>query len=134
MKKILSVAVLMIMASNARAAVLTNAQAVKVVVPYQMTCSSMTLGASASEITGNTSISTSTAGISWVRVVNLDGSNTVYCSHSASVAASGNNIGEPISPSSSGPKYLIEWRISTGQPWYCIPSAANTSVIVCKLK
>lgn len=115
---------------------MTNAQAVRIVVPYTTHCASVTISNSTpTELTGNTSVSTTTAGISWVSVQNMSTTNTVYCSDNSSVSASGNNIGVIVQ------KYQLsetenqqDWNISTMQKWYCIASAANTSINVCTIK
>lgn len=133
MKKILLALVALIAFSTRSVAQLTNAQAVKIVVPYKTTCSSVTIGTSATELTGNTTSITTTAGISAIKVVNLSTTATVYCSQNAAVASSGNSIGDPLFPSSGQP-YFLEWGISTAQGWSCVSSASNTSLIVCLVK
>ena len=110
---------------------LTNGGAFKQIVPYQMVCSSYTIGTSTSEITGNTIVSNTTAGVSWVRVRNLSASATVYCNGLPTVTASGAAAGDPIAPYSSGEPNAVEYLISTMQPWYCIASAAGTPAIIC---
>lgn len=119
----------------ARAQQLTNAQAVKIVVPYKTVCSSVTIGTTATEITGNTAVVSTTGGISAVAVLNFDTANTVYCSDNSGVASSGNLIGWPIAYTpTTGPRAWQEWGLSTMQPWYCISSGANTSIQVCKVR
>jgi len=119
----------------AAAATLTNAQAVKVVVPYTTSCSSVTIGVSAVEMTGNTANVTTTAGISAIKVSNLSASATVCCSDKSTIVCTvGNaNYMEPIFPSTVQP-YFDAWAISTSEPWYCAASAANTSVSACLVR
>lgn len=118
-----------------RAQQLTNAQAVKIVVPYKTACSSVTIGTAATEMTGNTSSAITTAGISALKVSNLSTTATVCCASANTVVCTvGNsNYIEPIFPSSAQPNF-DEWGISTMQPWYCAASAANTSLSVCLVR
>ncbi len=114
---------------------LINAQAVKIVVPYKTSCSSVTIGTSATEISGNTTLLATTGGISAIAVLNLDTANTVYCSDNSGVTSSGNLIGWPISYTpATGPRSWMEWGLSSMQPWYCVSSGANTSIEVCKVR
>ncbi len=135
MKKILFTLAALIGLCLPSGAQMTNAQSVKIVVPFTNTCSSVTIGVAATEITGNTSVSTTTAGISAIKVSNLSASATVCCSSSASIVctAGDSNYMEPIFPSSAQPNFL-NWSISTAQKWYCAASAANTSISRCLLR
>ena len=133
MKNFIIVLVALIGLALPARAQMTNAQAVKIVVPYKTTCSSVTIGTSAVELTGNTTNPTTTAGISAIKVVNLSSSATVYSSHNSAVANSGNSIGDPLSPS-SGQANWAEYGISTFQGWYAVASASNVSIIVCLVR
>lgn len=135
MKIMITLAALIAFSLPAKAQQITNAQAVKIVVPYKTVCSSVTIGTTATELTGNTSISTTTAGISALSVLSFDTANTVYCSDNSGVASSGNLIGWPIAYSpTTGPRAWQSWALSTMQPWYCVASAANVSIEVCKVR
>lgn len=114
---------------------MTNAQSVKLVVPYKTSCSSVTINIAATEMTGNVASSTATAGISSIKVSNLSGSATVCCSSlSTVVCTAGHSFYiEPIFPSASQPNFAT-WAISTAQPWYCAASSSNTSVSSCLLR
>lgn len=135
MKYLLLLAALFGFCGSASAQILTNAQAVKIIVPYKTTCSSVTIGTSATEITNNTAVSSTTAGISAVKVSNLSTTATVCCSHASTVVCTvGNSFyTEPIFPS-GGQANFLNWGISTMQGWYCAASAANTSVSVCLVR
>lgn len=133
MKNILIAALALISLSIPAKAQMTNAQAVKVVVPYKTTCSSQTISTSATEVSGNTTVITTTGGISRVKVTNLDSSASVCCSDSSSVATSGNSIGDCIN-GTTGQKNWLAWGISAIQPWYCIATTSNVSILVCKVR
>jgi len=136
--KSLALAILTVLAMShgAKAQTMTNASPVKLVVPYQTTCSSVTLlSATPVELTGNTSVVTTSAGMSWVKVTNLDATATVFCSHSASVSASGSNIGDPVCSTTVNPhNNRQDWRISTSQKWYCVSTVNGSNIIKCLLK
>lgn len=135
MKKILLLIAALGLSISSQAATMTNAQAVKLVIPYQTTCSSMTISTTATDVSGNTTSITTTAGISNIAVLNWDTNNIVYCDEMSTVTSSGNAIGWPIAPSAAtGPRNWMSWAISTTQQWYCIASGANTSIQVCKTK
>lgn len=129
---LLALAAIICFSAPAGAQVSTQAQAVKLVLTWEMACSSQTIGTSAVEMTGNTSVSSTTAAKSYIAVMNLDTANTVYCSSNSAVASSGNDIGWPIAPSAaSGARNWFQWTIAATQKWYCIASAANTSIMKC---
>ncbi len=135
MKIIVAAFLALLVAPMAHAQTLTNAQAVKIVVPYMTTCSSATIGTAATEMTGNTASVKTTAGISSVKVSNLSGTATVCCASTSNVVCTPGSAYyiEPIFPSSTQPN-SITWRISTTQKWYCAASAANTSVSLCLVR
>ena len=143
MKKILiALVVLMGLSLPASAQIQLNTQAVKVVIPYQMTCSSVQISASAgTEVTGNlTGVSTTTlvtgGKYNSVTIMNLSTTATIYCSHNASVTSSGDLIGWPISYSPvTGPRNWFQWMINPFQKWYCIADGATAvSAQVCLSK
>ncbi len=120
---------------SARAQSLTQAQPVKVIVPYQTTCSSATIGATPVEMTGNTTAANTSASIYTIKVENISQTNAVYCSQLATVASSGNSIGDLVAAySGTGAWPSQTWIINAFQPWYCVAAGANTSVMVCKQK
>lgn len=134
MNKLILVAALLGLCVPARAQI-TNAQAVKIVVPYKTVCSSVTIGTSPVEISGNTGVVSTTGGISAISVLNFDTANTVYCDDNSGVTSSGNLIGWPIAYSpTTGPRAWQSWALSVMQPWYCVSSGANTSIMVCKVR
>ena len=137
MKKILmSVGMVLFLVAPALAQIHTQADPVKVVTPYKLSCSSVTLGSvTASELTGNTTAPT-TVPIFEIDVMPLSQSATVYLSQSASVSASGNKIGVPVYPFVSNAAVaqqpgFVTFVIAPTQKWYAIAGAANTSIIVC---
>lgn len=134
-KFILALIVMLGFCIPVQAQTLTNAQAVKLIVPYKTTCSSMTIGTSATEMTGNTAVVSTTAGISALKVSNLSSSASVCCSSANTVVCTvGSSFYvEPIFPSAAQPNFL-NWAISTSQPWYCAASAANSPVSVCLVR
>lgn len=134
MKKTLFVLVgLLGIAAPAKAQPLIATQAVRVIVSYSASCSSVTIGVTPTEVTGNTTVSSTTAGIHSIAVLNFSTANTVYCSDNSAVTSSGNNIGWPIAYTPvTGPRAWMSWAIHALHPWYCISSAANTSIMVCK--
>ncbi len=105
----------------------------KVVTEYSTECSSKTIGATAVNVVHNSTNPTTSWGATDVKVTNLSTTATVFCSNSSSVATSGNNIGDLVyfSPT-TGPRYYLSWPINAMQPWWCIASAANTSILVCR--
>ncbi len=135
MKNILMVLGVLLGLCSRSSAQMTNAQSVKIVVPYLTTCSSQTIGTSAVEMTGNTAVSSTTAGISAIKISNLSSSATVCCSSSDTVVCTvGSSFYvEPIFPSSSQPNFNA-WGISTAQKWYCAASSANVSVSKCLVR
>lgn len=136
MKKIVFAALALIsLCGSSKAAQPTiSAQPVKVIVPTQTTCSSMTITTTPTEVTGNTTVISTTYGAFAVKVTNMDSSKNVCCSHSASVSCSGNLIGDVIAPTGAPPYYWSSWGISSMEPWYCVSSGANTSINVCLAK
>lgn len=135
MKILIALIALIGLCGSVRAQQITNATAVKIVVPFKTTCSSTTIGTAAVEMTGNTTNVTTTAGISAVKVSNLSSTATVCCSSANTVVCTvGNSFYiEPIFPSSAQPNFN-EWGISTAQGWYCAASASNTSVSLCLVR
>ncbi len=115
---------------------ITNAQAVKIVVPYKTSCSLVTVGTTATELTGNTTTISTTAGISAIKIVNLSSTANIYSSQSANVATSGSNTGDPLmeATSATAQPNWSEYGISVLQTWYAIASAASTSIIVCLVR
>lgn len=113
----------------------TNTQAVSLFVQYKTTCSSSTIGTTATELTGNTTIISTTAGISAIKVSNLSTTATVCCSHANTVVCTvGNSFySEPIFPSGGQPNFL-NWGISVLQGWYCAGSAAGVPISVCLVR
>ena len=134
-KTILALFVLIGLASSAKAQVITSAQAVRSVVTYQTTCSSTTVGVTASELTNNTTSQATTGGISNIKVVNMDATQTVCCSHSAGVTCitGAATDGDPIAPT-TGEKNFLSWPISITQKWYCIATVAGVGIVYCKMR
>lgn len=131
---LLIIAALISLSLPARAQIVVNAQAVKVIVPYQTTCSSVTIGTTPVEVTGNTAVPSTSYGAYSVKVENLNASNAVFCSQSASVASSGNLIGDDVAASAAAPYNFLAWLINPMQSWYCVSAGANTTIMVCKSK
>lgn len=114
---------------------ITNAQAVKVIVPYFTQCTKQTISPTTpTEITGNTSILSTTFGATAVQIFNLDTAATLFCSHDSAVAASGSHQGVSIAPAASAPFNWLSWGISTMQGWYCLSSSGSVSAMVCLTK
>lgn len=137
MKTILLLVALIGLSLPARAQVMTNAQSVKVVVPYLTTCSSTTIAATAADVTGgNTSVSSTTAGISQIKVTNAHPTATICCGSSSGVTCNtgASTDGEAIAPVSSGQRNFLSWGISTAQKWYCIATVATVGATVCKVR
>ncbi len=134
-KTLLAVIALLGLCLPVRAQPLINAQSVKIVVPYKTTCSSTTINIAATEMTGNTAVISTTAGISALKVSNLSATATVCCASANTVICTVGNpfYVEPIFPSSVQPNF-DEWGISAMQPWYCAASSSGTSVSLCLVR
>lgn len=114
---------------------IANVQAVKFVIPYETDCSSKTIGATAVNVVHNSTNPATTYAAFAAKVTNLSTAETVYCSDNASVTTSGNNIGEAILFSATTvERYWKSWGINPLQPWWCISTGANTSIMVCRSK
>lgn len=141
MRKILLALVALIGLAASSSATTTTAQAVRQLAPNSVQCSSVTIGLTAVEISGNQASSTATAAVSQLDLFPIQSTN-VYCSHSSSVSAAvGNaNIGVPIPglsavaqayPVGYGPTTFI---INPTQPFYCIGFASGGALVVCKTR
>lgn len=133
MKNILIAVVALIgLCPSARAQIASNTTPVSILVHYKTTCSSVTINIAATEMTGNTAVASTTAGISALKVSNLSSSASVCCSSANTVVCTvGSSFYvEPIFPSSAQPNF-DEWGIAVTQPWYCAASSSNTSVSSC---
>lgn len=108
---------------------------VRSIVQFMTQCSSVTLSSTPTEMTGNSTSTVTSAGISTIKVVNLDTAIAVCCSDNPNVSctAGNNNYGDPIS-GSSGQKNWISWPISIYQKWFCASASGAPSVIACKVR
>lgn len=135
MKKMLAVfALLAGLAIPGRAQTMTNAQAVKVVIPYQTTCATASLTTTATDVTfGNSTTITSSAGINAVKVTNWDAAIAVNCSEGSGVTGS---TGDQIAPqaTANAPLNYLSWNISTSQKWYCASASSTVKVTICRTK
>ena len=112
----------------------SNAAPMRIVVPYETSCSSITISSvTPTEVSGNTIVKATSVGISFVKVTAQDTTGTLYCSHMSSVTASGARTGESI-PGTSGVKNWLSWPISPVQLWYCIGSAVGLTAQVCRVR
>lgn len=130
-KTLLAVIALLGLCAPARAQTLTNAQAVKIVVPYVTQCSTASVSTSTTEVTGNTSAANTTYGASAVKIVNQDTTNNVCCSENASVSCS---VADVIAPSVAAPYNWTSWAVSVTQKWYCVAAAATAKILICRVK
>ena len=132
MKKIFAAAFVILALAGRAHAQIEPAQSVKFVMPTGVDCSSMTIGTTAVEVTGNTSVVSTSAKVRYIAILNLSSTNNVYCRKLSTVASSGNLIGWPIvNYSGSGAYNWMGWTISTMQQWWCVAAGANTSIMVC---
>jgi hypothetical protein len=139
-KNILSLLALVGLCVSARAQqVLTNALAVKPIVPYsdtQVPNVSITSG-TAVEITGNKSSPSTSAGLFGVMILNWSTSANIFCcpNDSACSASAGAHQGFPILQQPSGGNYNWQYfSIPTWEPMYCIASASGVTAYVLKFK
>ncbi len=130
-KTIIALVALIGLSVTAKAQSLTNAQAVKIVVPYVTQCSTASISTSTTEVTGNTASVATTYGASAVKIVNQDTTNNVCCSDNAGVSCS---VGDVISASVSAPYNWLSWPVSTTQKWYCVASASTAKALICRVK
>lgn len=117
---------------------LTNATAVKEVVPYYNFCSSTTVGTTVTELSGNVNISTATAGIYKLLIQNLSANTTEYFSSDFGVtSATATRTGFALYPLNSAFPALPNWMlfpISTMQPWYGVASSNGSPLQLCKIR
>lgn len=133
MKKIIVLLGLMLCAVAAKAQPLVNATSVKIIVPYHTSCSSMTFSATPTEVTGNTQISSTTAGI-YDLTVYTTAAIAVFCSDNPAVTSSGANIGAPLAGYAGGTALYpsIHFVISPMEKFYCVGASGGATVVVCK--
>lgn len=120
---------------------MTNASAVKSVVPYNTACKAMAISSgTAVDVTlGNVSSpSSSTAGIYNIFVENLDTVADICCitnNASVSCTASNANAGIPLihQVSSTTPPNFLSIGIATWEPFHCIANGVMSNLaIVCR--
>ena len=98
-------------------------------------CSTQTVTSSTVlEVTGNTTVLGTTAGVDWVKVANQDTANDVFCSQDSAVAISGLKIGDRVAHAAASPWNWLSWAIGKRQPWYCLAATASVVVMVCTHK
>ncbi len=131
MKTLLVLVALLGLSISAHAQQLTNAQAVKIVVPYVTQCSTASISTTATEVTGNTSAINTTYGASAVKIANQDATNNLCCSENAGVSCS---VADVIAASASAPYNWLSWAVSTTQKWYCVASASTAKALICRVK
>lgn len=135
-KTIFVLAALLSLAGSARAQVITNAQPVWSVVKYATTCSSTTIGITASELTSNTTSPANTGGISQIKVTNATLGSTICCGTASTVTCNtgASTDGEAIAPVASGQRNFLSWAISLTQKFYCIATVASSGITLCKVR
>lgn len=125
-------------AANPTAERLTNAQPVKLVVPYSLKCSSTTVGTVQADLSGNTSSPLTTGGISRIIVQNLSSGTTIYVSSDPNVTTStANATGFAIYPITTSNPALPndkEFPISTTQQFFGVAGTNLTPIGVCKIR
>lgn len=126
---------LMMLATGAQAQILTNAQAVKIVIPYNVvqTGNVSISNSAAVELTGNTSVGNTTKGYSGVAVLNWSTTQDIYCcfNNSACSTSSGANQGWPILRQPSGSNFNWQFfNIPTWETFYCIATAGGVTANV----
>lgn len=123
---------------SAPTSIMTNAQATKDIVPYYLWCSSTSVGTTAIELTGNTQVSSTTAGISKLIVQNLSNGATIWFSSDPGVTSStAPRTGWAVYPITSANQTLSNtmiFPISTSQVFYAIANAASSAFQLCKLR
>ena len=80
------------------------------------------------EITGNTSSYSTTAGVDFVKVTNPDSANGIWCSGDSAVAISGTtHLGDYVAFNYG----WLTWSIGRVQKWYCLAKTAPVTAVVC---
>lgn len=106
-------------------------QPVKVSVPFVTDCSTVSFTTTAVDVTGNTTVASTTYAAFAVKVTNTGATNNICCSQSSGVTCS---TGETIAASATAPYNWLSWGVSVTQKWYCASSASTTIGLVCRSK
>ena len=118
---------------SAQAQIHVDAQATRTIVPNKTSCSSTTLAASATEITGNVAVAPfTTPGVYEIQVMTLSSSATAYFSDNVAVSTFNAQIGVPVYPSVSGQPSFVPFVINPTQLFYGVSGTAGQNVIICK--